>query len=407
MTSSTAEATRHDEQRPSAVLFSAGQIASNQSPRFSFKKAAEGDGQVLVVEGVPVFRSGSFRDSMGYQHTWESLHMSQMVSHFGLLRERGLLPDIPVRDGHPSFGYAGGSRSDGRVIGYHTALRTEKRTSLHDGKEYDYLIADYEIIDPEAQVAIKSGLWRSLSAETGPYVSNDEAEFWPVYYGVAYVDIPAVEGLKGFSKADPKTNFMMEENSMTDSRVTTQPVIPSAPAAEGAPAAADAAAQAAGTFTQAPQVHTFTIGGKSVSDFGAVQAHITALETSNAAFKLAADEQAEAARADFVKGLSESGRILAASIEGTEAFAKSLSDEQYAAWKATMEAAPAIQALGQFSHGDTPAPTPNGAPSAADQEVATLRGAIKEHQRAGMAPDAIKGTKSFKRLIALGQNIEL
>ena len=386
--------------KSSSILFSAGTIASGHAPKMEFKKDETSGTQVLVISDVPVFRTGTFRDSMGFQTTWEPLHIDQMVSHFEILRNRRLFEDVPVRDGHEAFFVsAGGSHADGAVIGYHTNLRAEVRTSLHDGKEYTYLIADLEIIDPKAQEAIRTGLWRNLSAEVGPYITNDEAEFWPVYSGVAYVDRPAVEGLKAFSKEASDTHLFMEEGSMTNSTITV-------PAVPATPALPEAKAGAGDQEFKAP-AFVFTIAGKETSDFAAVQAHIKGLEEQNEVYRIASEEQETNARTEFVNHLSQSNRILASSIDSTLEFAKSLSAEQFSAWKSTMEQTPAVPVLGVYSAGEPNAPTPTGGAGAGSTEADTLRAVIREHQRAHMPAETIKGTKTYKSLKALDPNFEL
>lgn len=151
----------------------------------------------LILEGVAVFRSGTFRDSNGFQHVWEVEHMTQMVDNHVALSGRGILAHIPVRKDHVGFL----DSSLNSVIGYNTNVRTEVRTNTISGEMCTYLLADMEIIDEDAIKKIESGLWRNLSSEIGTYLTNAEAEYWPVYMGVAFVDFPAVEGLaNSFSK---------------------------------------------------------------------------------------------------------------------------------------------------------------------------------------------------------------
>lgn len=397
MSTATAERQSHAS---SVVLFSADQMSTGVTPRMFAKKNADGPDS-LMVEGVPVFRSGTFRDSMGYQATYEDIHIDQMVAHFGMLRNRNIFADVPVRDGHPGF-LVSGQAGNGKVVGYHTNLRGEKRTSSHDGKEYFYLLADYEILDPDAQAAIKSGLWRNRSAEVGRYVTNDEAEFWPVYQGVAYVDIPAVEGLNGFSKENGNVRFMMEEESMTASTVTP-PALPTAPQAPVAPAATDTAAHAAPTApvkADAPAAFTFSIGGQTTQDFGAVQAHIAKLEGENAAFTRAAQEADDLAREDFCKELVAGNKMLATQLDAAVSYAKSLTLEQFGAWKALQEGVPAQPLLGVFGGAQTTAAPATGQVDAAAQELRTLEDTVRQHARSGLARDKIMATPSYKKLIA-------
>lgn len=164
------------------------------------KKYRQGGNGNLILEGVAVFRSGTFRDSMGFQHQWEPEHMTQMVDNYSILASRGIITSVPIRSDH--VGFLDSSLKS--VVGYHTGLRTEERMNTVSGEMCTYLLADMEIIDPDAIQRIESGLWRNLSSEIGTYLTNAEAEYWPVYMGVAFVDFPAVEGLaNSFSKRAP------------------------------------------------------------------------------------------------------------------------------------------------------------------------------------------------------------
>lgn len=389
-------ATLPSEARRNVALFTLASDLSAQ-PKMRFVKVRNSAGQdvdALVVEGVPVFRSGTFRDSMGFQHTWEGLHMDQMVAHFDMLKNRGIFADVPIRKGH---GALFGDPIDG-VIGYHTALRTEKRTSPVDGKEYDYLLADYEILDSDAINKISSKLWRNVSAEVGPFLTNDEAEFWPVYQGVAYVDIPAVEGLKQFSKAngvgEKFSVFMLDdkkeapvgtEDNNGQQGTTPPPVQPQF----------DAAQFARANFQ-------FTIGGRQTQDFAAVQAHITGLETAQAEVK-------NSNRSAFIKGLADGAapKILASQIEGIELYAMKLDDESWSAFEKSWGTAPSTPVTG--NHGQStpqgqalpPASTPEGSAPQGTDEVTTLEDIIAHHKRSNMPRAALESTKSFQRLKAL------
>lgn len=349
----------------------------------------------LVIEDVPVFRSGTFRDSMGFEHTWESMHMDQMVSHFDLLKNRGIFADVPIRKGH---GALFGDPIDG-VIGWHSSLRVEKRSNPVDGKEYDYLLANYEILDPDAINKISSGLWRNLSAEVGPFLSNDNAEFWPVYQGVAYVDIPAVEGLKQFSKnpgVGTKFSIFMLGNEKeapvgTENDNGQQGTTP--PPAQMPQF--DAAQFARANFQ-------FTIGGRQTQDFAAVQAHITGLETAQAEVK-------NSNRSAFIKGLADGAapKILASQIEGIELYAMKLDDESWSAFEKSWGTAPSTPVTG--NHGQStpqgqalpPASTPEGTAPQGTDEVTTLEDILAHHKRSNMPRAALEGTKSFQRLKAL------
>lgn len=386
-------ATLPSEARRNVALFTLADTLSFR-PKMRFGKSKNPAGEevdALIMEDVPVFRSGSFRDSMGFQHTWEAMHMDQMVAHFDMLRNRGIFADVPVRRGH---GALFGDPIDG-VIGWHTALRHEVRTNQIDGKDYEFLLAAYEILDPDAMTKISSGLWRNLSAEVGPYLTNDEAEFWPVYSGVAYVDIPAVEGLKSFSK-NPNVgktfsifmpNFEKEApvGSENDNGQQGTPTTP--------PAQLDPAQFARANFT-------FSIDGRQTQDFAAVQAHITTLET-------AAFEAKKANRSLFIKGLAEGNapKILAAQIEQISGYALKLDDEGWAAFEASWGVAGSLPHTSEHGKAEeTPgASAPGGNPPASTEpsEEQTLADIVKHHRRGNMPTKALEATESYQRLKAL------
>lgn len=385
----------------STMFFSGYQIAKELSPKFNYKKNDAG-ASVLVVQDVAVFRSGTFADSMGLVATWEPIHIDQLVAHFEMLKNRNIFADVPVRDGHPGF-LVSGQEGNGKVVGYHTSLRAEERISLHDGNPYTYLIAEYEILDPEAQEKISSGLWRSLSAEVGRYVTNDGAEFWPVYWGVAYVDIPAVEGLKGFSNG---TRYIIEEESVSNAKTVNKPELPAPPT--DPPTGGELPTGGTGVVRSGERSpFVFSIGGNETSDFAAVQSYVAALESEVEGLRQFRAETVEAGRNLFVESLASSGKLLASRLQDAKRFAQMLSDEQFAAWKAIMEAAPANPILGNYDSSGGSEPTPTGAVDAAAERAATLRGIIKQHQRAGLSADKIKMTNSYKELAALDPTFTL
>lgn len=342
----------------------------------------------LVVEGQPVFRSGTFRDSTGTQHSWEGLHMDQMVAHFTMLRDRGLFADVPVRDGHPGF-LVHGTPGSGAVVGWHTGLKTEL-LKTHTGVEETFLLANYEFTDPAAAAKYQNGTFRNRSSEIGEYTTNDEATFWPTYMGFAWVDISAVEGLNanaafssayGTSGKSGKLIVPVEKGFSVGTEQQNngqQPGVPVPPV----PA-----------FVPPPPV-AFSINGQSVVDPTAVQNHVNALE-------LFQRETLEGRRSDFVTSLAANGKILATQLDGMTAFAKSLTVEQFEAWKTNMDATPSASVLA--NHGGTAA---QGTPStpgddAKAAQIATLRGVVSMHTSSGMPKEEIQAKDSYKQLIAL------
>lgn len=358
------------------------------------------DNGTLMMEGVAVFRTGTFRDSMGTQNTWEPIHLKQMVDNFDHLRNNKVFDDVPVRHGHPGW-LINNTPGTGAVVGWHKGLKVATLKAPHDDAEYDYLMADFEILDDDAKAAIDKGLWRNRSSEIGTYLTNAESEHWPVYMGVAYVDIPAVEGLN-FSSANgapaPKVYVMFNQKE------TIVGVDPSAaPQQGGTPATAPAASQH-GAPTAPAQPFVFSVNGASVSDVAAVQAHITSLE------KFRSDTQ-EANRKNFVTALVTANKIPAPKQDSYEKFALGLSPEQYESWTATFEdvSGPALLGLHGMNGGnqDSTAPAQQVAAQGTAAEIVQLREQVGMHKNAGTPKAAIEKMGSYKRLIALDPKFTL
>lgn len=363
------------------------------------------DNGTLVVQRVPVFRSGTFRDSMGDQFTYESLHINQMLENYNYLRNNSLFDDVPVRDGHPGF-LINGAPGSGKVIGWHTSAAIDKLKGPHDGEEYDYLLVDFELTDPAAAASYENGTFRNRSAEVGRYRTNAEAEFWPVYMGVAFVDIPAVEGLKFSSSNSAALRgsgakfFVMDdkEKSVGDNPQTSTV----ANAAAGAQGSGQHSAPAGSNLPFAVSApHVFSVNGQQMQDYTAVQNHINVLE------KFRADVQ-EGARKDFVTGLARENKIAATQLEATEKFAIGLTPDQFEAWKGTWTAAPAQPVLGM--HGQT-VTNPNNqgqqAPDPKAEQYKIWQDTVMQFKMAGMNAEAIKNTSSYKSLVAAGQTVNV
>jgi len=400
-------ATLAPEARRNVALFSTFSVAG--AARKYRKQNAEGQ-TVLVLERVPVFRSGTFRDSMGIQHTWEDMHMTQMVDNFNHLLKTGIMSGAPVRKGHPGFFTSGAEVMDS-LIGWHTALTTEEQVNPVDGQRYTYLLADFEIMDPTAIDKIDSGLWKNLSSEVGTWTSNAEAEYWPVYQGVAYVDFPAVEGLKAFASANgvgSKFSIMSEESAVPDSpqNPTQTPPLPPAPPAVTPQGQGNQQQQtsdhAAPTTGPAQQPFQFTVNGRQVADFAAVQAHINGLEEFQ-------KETVKSARLGFVSGLVTSNKMLAANKEAAEQFCLGLSNEQFEQYTKQWENAPVIPSLENHAAGTSNHSGQNPAGADGDRhtsdpkadELSVLEETISAFRVSGMNEDQIKATGTFARYTAL------
>lgn len=312
-----------------------------------------------IVQGVEVFKAGTFRDSLGDQHTWMTEHLAQMVNNFDLLRNSGIFPNVPARRDH--------SFSVDKLMGYIEGLFVKGQK----------LLADIHVTEPTEVDKLARGTYRSVSLEVGMYVDNDEAMYWPVVFGVAYVDMPAVEGLHNktteisyFSRIQgeetmagtngtqvedrpPQTVIHVHGSSQDATPPTPTPPTPSpapapAPAPTPTPSPAPAPAPTPNTPPTQPNPQaatgTFRIAGADVSDYGAVQRHIDALETT---LKTVDDE----ARKTFVNKLSTDKKIVAAQVEGMQAFALTLDPTSYAAWCKTYEGAQPLSLLQNHGQG--------------------------------------------------------
>ena len=129
------------------------------------------------VIGLRIFRAGSFADSAGVRRRYTRADLSKMADNYNLLKEKDILPHVPVREDH--------TRSIKSVVGYFTAVRVEG----------NFLVADIEFTEAPAVAKYTSGTYRARSAEVGEYTDNDGNEYSPCILGVAFCDIPAVEGL--------------------------------------------------------------------------------------------------------------------------------------------------------------------------------------------------------------------
>lgn len=385
------------------ALFSGSTFAPQNVGMEVFKK----DNGVLVVKRRPVFRSGVFRDSMGIQSTWEALHIDQMKHHFTMLRDRNILKDVPVRDGHPGW-LMSGQEGNGKVIGWHTDLESEE-IEIEQGK-FQFLLADYEITDEDAKVKEQNGTYRNRSSEIGEYHTNAEAMFWPVYMGVAMVDFSAVEGLNFSKFGSELTNsdgrvfhvFMDEKEAPPVGAQDQQ--IPAAPPV-APPAPVPPVQQHAAPPVPVPaQPFQFSVNGQQTTDFAAVQSHISTLEQFRR-------ETEDAAVENFVSSLVSDNKLLAPQKDATLVWAKTLSAEQFSAWKATQEAVPAHPIVGQ-QFGDTNQAVEGGAGQQDQATAAMLQqyedacAIVRMHTKGGMKKADIEKTESWSKMKALEPKVQ-
>lgn len=399
------------------AVMTAPRIVSSGS-FFSTPTTRQTDKGTHIIEGLRIFKAATFADSMGIVRTWEESHLEQMAFHFRLLRDAGTFPNVPVRVDH--------SFSAQNVIGYLVDVYRDRQDPM-------FLSADIEITEPDAYEKWERGTYRSRSLEVGMYETNDEAAYWPVVMGLAFVDIPAVEGLHAKGRTAPpnpsedgkgRANFNFSQTLKDDdkeTKVDEEEFLAACAyaawveAAEYAQRADDwirAADYAAALDAHQEQAQalgltanhgrlpaaTFRVGGQEVSDTAQVQQHITALETFQS-------ETISTGRSDFVNDLASDGRIAATQVDSMQALVATMNDTQFEAFKGTYEGAPTNSLFGQYgqNHGGGGQP-PAGNDGAVDiSEVDTLEEIVANHRRTGKSQEQIEKLDSFKKLQQLKQ----
>lgn len=145
------------------------------------------------------------------------------------------------------------------------------------------------------------------------------------------------------------------------------------------------------------QTFTFTVNGQPTTDMAAVQARLDMLEQFR-------NETLNEARKDFVKQLAADNKIGAPQIDKLTAYALSLNDEGYAAWKATYDdAAPLAMLSYKGGSGDGGSAETNPAFAEAEQ----CKEIVQQHKLGKMSNEQIMQTQSYKRLMELDPTFKL
>jgi hypothetical protein len=366
------------------------------------------DGNILV-RNFRVFKAGTFKDSMGEQRTWEREHLESMVFNYGLLKSSGRLTDIPVRDGHLSLFGSGGT-----VIGWHQEIKHS------DG----FIDVDFILTDEDGKQKWRNGTFRARSSEVGYYETNDEALYYPVYLGFAFVDIGAVEGLYEAAKQDPDKFTILvndKENDVPPKKQTnhggsaatppgesnantpdegSQQQQQAPPPTSGQQGGDSGEEQQGGEQQQTPQQHSappqpfqFRVNGQPTNDFNAVQVHITAMEESLRDIE-------SAARHDFVNELVRTNRLPAPQLEDAKTFVDGLTADQFEAYKKQFGETEVLPLLAQHGNGVT---NPDGQQTQEASQVEIDLETVQHHRRSNLSVEKIRKTQAFQRLEAAGK----
>lgn len=247
--------------------------------------------------------------------------------------------------------------------------------------------------------ALDTGLIDEVTDNPDTTAPEEAAKNWSASEVEAFLSTPPEKLAAQAAQLTIKNR--VEEAHMTGANPsntqTTPPPAqqPPAPAAQAEPPAAPAAPAPVTQPTTAEAAVTFMVNEVEVTDMSAVQAHITALETFR-------KDTIEDGRKNFVKQLADDGKILASdeSLTANENFALSLSNEQFAAWKASMSAAPKSNMFQQ--HGVTPgdknAPANGGSADETANRIVVLKEIVQSHRDSGMPEDVLQTKDSFKEL---------
>jgi hypothetical protein len=340
----------------------------------------------MLVRDLKVFRVGTFRNSRGKEKTWTADELQEAASNFRLLKEDGVFPNVPMRIDH--------TRSARDVCGYFADIR-------FDGI---FLLADVLFTDADAYAKYQLGTFRSRSLEIGPYTDNRGTSYASVVQGLAWVDIPAVEGLysRHADEGDDMTkpNGTPVEPTVDDETPEPDPqpepeVEPEQPAAQVEPEPEkELVAQHAAPTSE---VHTFRVGGEEVNDFAAVQAHIDGLEKFR-------QEAIDANRVGFLKDLADKRILTAPQVEQFTTMVRTMTDEQFDTFSAAYADAPANPLFGRHDFGVGSTPTAVLDAEANAIMIRDLEAVVDGHRKRNMKQEDIEQTDSWKKLQALKEN---
>lgn len=182
------------------------------------------------------------------------------------------------------------------------------------------------------------------------------------------------------------------------------PAAPEEPETPAAPAAPEAPAAPAAPENKVILPVALMVNGTAVTDQGAIQNHISVLETFRT-------ETIQNARNAFVESLAAgpAPKIAATQIDNLQELVAEFTPEQYEKWKNTWDGALPVPALGQHQAGSNDsgtAATPSEVTAQADQ-IAIWTETVRQHKIGGMKPEAIMQTESYKNLKAAKPDYEL
>jgi ATP-dependent protease ClpP protease subunit len=214
---------------------------------------------------------------------------------------------------------------------------------------------------------------------------------------------PAAPEAPATEPNEPTQDTTSDDEPASEGKSTVEPTTPTpvetpVPSAPVVPSEGGTAPTASATeHIKLPQA--IMVNGQPVTDFAAVQRHITAMETART-------EARDQARKDYITNLANNNKILASQVSSLEALVATMSDEQYDLWSASWDAAPNVPMLAAHGGGGTGTPSGTAAEAQAN-EIETLTDIVKNHLVGGMKTEKIETTESYKKLKALQPDFTL
>lgn len=322
-----------EEKAPDRIVEGKGtetrMVYFSQTPMEGKTMDATQEGKLL--KGVEIFKSGTYRNTQ-----FKNSAIDKMVAHFHYLKSMGIFSHVPVRADHPGFSFFGGGGDIiDKVGGYIEDLR----------RVGNKMVANFRITSEQMWKKVAEGSYINRSAEIGTYDDNEGTVYSPVLFGVAWVDIPQVEGLSpkfSYSK-DDKNIELINLNSLSymENEETKDTFPPEETPAEEPKEETPAETPKEEVPAEEPEKLNKSKIEKPMEFEKAFPQEAEELKKLREE-KLAYEMEKRTA---FVEELERKGKIIPAQKETEIAFVKDLTAEQYEKYKEAKEIAPQIVKL--------------------------------------------------------------
>jgi hypothetical protein len=362
------------------------------------------------IENFAIFRAGKFKDGAGNLNEWTHADLDQMVQNFYTLKTGGILPNVPVRENH--------SRDVRSIGGYFADMR----------RIGDILYADLEITEPDVYARYERGTYRSRSLEVGAYEANNGQIYFPVVQGVAFCDIPAVEGLFSVASssysAEQVLDLIEPEAGSVPDLIAASAVVVHALNKRGEHEgdALHAIEQVVKAVHEAPNpapgdthmdTFKFSVEGQEIDLAGDAQTQRVLAAFAKTAQEATAKVDALTEQvAEYEKNKRDAAvdrwlndkKITPSQVEGMKAYAATLTAEQFSAHSALMEGAPALTFAAADEVADGGADDER---TAKEAQVAVHSQTLNALKVVGFSREKLVDSTPYKALVALGVTPEV